>query len=56
MGITLNTKFSLKIFAYSFYSFKIKSKMPLSTNDAGVSPGCTREVRNIVYLSNINGL
>lgn len=30
--------------------------MPLRTNWAGVSPGCTLQVRKTVYFSNLKGL
>lgn len=34
----------------------MKPRIPSSTNDAGVSPGCTLEETNIVGLSKIKGL
>lgn len=52
----LKTKFSLNILAYSSSSLSKKFKMPLSTNEAGVSPGCTLEVRKTVGLLKMKGL
>jgi len=52
----LKQKFCLKILDCSFFSSSKKFRIPLSTKEAGVSPGCTLEVIKIVGLSNLKGL
>jgi hypothetical protein len=55
IGIILKTKLSNKVLVYKVSSHR-KSSIPSSTNEAGVSPGCTLEVIKIVGFSNLSDL
>jgi len=54
-GIILKTNRFLSSNDWSFWSRR-KVKMPLSTWEAGTSPGWTRHVKKIVGLLNLKGL